>query len=485
MLEIVEDMTLESGQVVANRYRLDRIVGEGGMGVVWAATHVLTEKRCALKFLKGDRTGDPKGQQRLLHEARAICRIRHPNVAQVHDVLELTNGAPFLVMDLLDGEPLSARVEAKGKLSTSDLLTVLPPLVSAVRAAHELGLIHRDLKPDNVFLERHAGGLETVRVLDFGIAKRFDVGVPGPSAASLFTSRRSLTNTNTIVGTPAYMAPEQLRLGTVVGPPADVFALGVLTYECALGELPPRDPISYHIVHDEARRRLDACEPPLPAALCDLIARSMGDDPAQRPTLEAIADDLRGLLGSSGKLPAAPAAAPNEPALMSTVPLGAMSPASPAGTAAVNRTSVMTPTPNPSPPTPTPTFVASSTSVAETAPRRGKAALLFLLAALVVGGLGVALIARSRATPTPTPAASSPLLAAPPVQPSTALSTTSLSADTPPASSSSPLAAASASSAPRVDTPKPRGSASAKRPGVSSSTPAASNHETIPAYERE
>jgi eukaryotic-like serine/threonine-protein kinase len=482
MLEIVEDMTLEAGQVVANRYRLDRIVGEGGMGVVWAATHILTEKRCALKFLKGDRSGDPKGQMRLLHEARAICRIRHPNVAQVHDVLELTNGAPFLVMDLLDGEPLSARVEAKGKLSASELLTILPPLVSAVRAAHELGLVHRDLKPDNVFLERH-GGLESVRVLDFGIAKRFDIGEPGPSAASLFTSRRSLTNTNTIVGTPAYMAPEQLRLGTVIGPPVDVFALGVLAYECALGELPPRDDRTYLMLHQEVRARLAAREPPLPAALAELFAQAMCDEPAERPTLEAFARVLTELVGSSGNLPAAAAVA-SEPALAATMPLGVASPA------AIARTSIMTPTPAAAPgPPPTPTFLASSSSVASPAPGRSKAALLFLAIALAVGALGLLLIARSRSTTPHGVEGASPASAAAPsgassaeLPPAQSPAAASAAPSAVPSSSSAPPAIAAASAA-RADTPRPRGSA--KRPSLVPSTPAASNHETIPAYDRE
>ena len=481
MLEIVEDMTLEPGQVVANRYRLDRIVGEGGMGVVWAATHVLTEKRCALKFLKGDRSADPKGQQRLLHEARAICRIRHPNVAQVHDVLELANGAPFLVMDLLDGEPLSARVEAKGKLSTSELLAILPPLVSAVRAAHEFGVVHRDLKPDNVFLERH-GAVETVRVLDFGIAKRFDIGGPGPSAASLFSSRRSLTSTNTIVGTPAYMAPEQLRLGTVIGPAVDVFALGVLAYECAVGELPPRDDRTYLMLNGEVHRRLAMLEPPLPAALAELIERAMADEPADRPTLEVFGSVLAELVGSSGSLLAAPAAS-SEPAIAVIRPIGAVS------AAAIARTSIMTPNPAP-PPAPRPTFVGSSTSVSEPPPRRSKAALVFLVVALACGGLGLVLIARARALPvrdaslTSKAASVAPSASVAVEQPPPGSSRVSASATAPPSSSAAPSASVTAaSSAARRETPRPRGSA--PRPSNLLPTPAASTHETIPAYDRE
>ncbi|MEO8801498.1 MAG: serine/threonine-protein kinase, partial [Polyangiaceae bacterium] len=180
MLEILPDEPVKAGEIVAHRYRLDRVVGEGGMGVVWAATHVLTEKPCALKFLKAGRAADPRSHARLLHEARATCRVRHPNVAPVHDILELPNGVPFIVMDLLDGEPLSARLR-RGSLDWTETLEILVPTADAIMAAHEHGVVHRDLKPDNVFLESTSDGGYEVKVLDFGIAKRFDiVGEAGP-----------------------------------------------------------------------------------------------------------------------------------------------------------------------------------------------------------------------------------------------------------------------------------------------------------------
>ena len=162
---------LTAGAIVANRFQLGRQLGQGGMGAVWSATHTVTGKTVALKFLSGPSEADDDSRRRLLREARAACSVRHPNVVQVHDVLELEGGAPVLVMDLLEGESLGDRLERQTKLPPDELVRLVVPMVSALEAAHARGVIHRDIKPDNVFLANRPDGSVDVKVLDFGIAK--------------------------------------------------------------------------------------------------------------------------------------------------------------------------------------------------------------------------------------------------------------------------------------------------------------------------
>lgn len=283
MLEIVPDEPQKAGEIVAHRYRLERVVGEGGMGVVWAATHVLTGKPCALKFLKASRAADPRSHSRLLHEARAVCRVRHPNVAPVHDILELASGVPFIVMDLLDGEPLSAKLRREGRLSWNATAEILVPTVDAILAAHEQRVVHRDLKPDNVFLERGADDRVEIRVLDFGIAKSFDLmgETVAEEAPKTSLPTQGLTTTHSFVGTPSYMAPEQISHATDVGPAADVWSLGVIAYECLTGARPERDPDT----HGAARTAADELRSRAPTANAEAVALVMSMlevDPASR-----------------------------------------------------------------------------------------------------------------------------------------------------------------------------------------------------------
>ncbi|HEX7665000.1 MAG TPA: serine/threonine-protein kinase [Polyangiaceae bacterium] len=288
---------------MAHRYRLDRVVGEGGMGVVWAATHVLTEKPCALKFLKGGRAADPRSHARLLHEARATCRVRHPNVAPVHDILELPNGVPFIVMDLLDGEPLSARLR-RGSLDWKETLAILAPTADAIMAAHEQGVVHRDLKPDNVFLEKTSDGGYEVKVLDFGIAKRFDVATDGVALAdersgTTTTTTHGLTTTNSMIGTPSYMAPEQIRLDADVGRPADVWMLGMLAFECLTGRRPDRDLLTHGVDAMLAERELEEHGEGVTPASIRFVLDMLQLDPADRPSLAELRVTMRSLRGST------------------------------------------------------------------------------------------------------------------------------------------------------------------------------------------
>jgi serine/threonine-protein kinase len=227
--ELGADVTPDVGDVVADKYRIDARLGEGGMGVVFEATNVLTHKRVALKWIHPRTTDPEQATKRFLREARAAGRIAHPNVVDVYDVGRAGDSF-FLVMELLRGEPASRLIGSEaGPQPPSMLVDVLMPAMRGIHAAHEAGVVHRDLKPDNLFLCRDAEGeLETTKVLDFGISK----------AIAEEEELNGITKTGAVVGTPHYMAPEHLRGHRALDRRADVYALGVILYEGLTGVMP-------------------------------------------------------------------------------------------------------------------------------------------------------------------------------------------------------------------------------------------------------
>ncbi len=288
MLEIVED-PLEEGRVIAGRFRLERPLGEGGMGVVWAAREIAGGKVVALKFLRSERDGDPKNRARFLREARSAMAVSHPHVAKVHAVLETETGMPFLVMDLLEGDSLRTVLRRRRRLTPAECTRVFVPVSEAVEAAHALGIVHRDLKPENVFLVH---GVD-VRVLDFGIAKQLRTEPQGDATASA-----SLTSTGAVLGTPQYMAPEQIFAEADLDARADVWALGVMLYECLAGHRPfdaiGLGPLIKRITVDPIRPLADAV-PGLPPALCAIVDRMLSRSRDGRPSLA----EVRAALGYS------------------------------------------------------------------------------------------------------------------------------------------------------------------------------------------
>ncbi len=207
------------------RYRIVRALGEGGMGVVYEAEHPGLGKRVALKTLRPSFADDDEVVARFVREGMAAARIRHPNVVDVTDV-GTERGLPYLVMEMLDGATLGALIE-RGPIDPESVASLLLPVCAAVAAAHARGVLHRDLKPDNVFLARTPHGPAQPKVLDFGIAKILGDG------ADL-----SLTSTAAVLGTPFYMSPEQARGARDLDARADQYALGVMLYECATGQKP-------------------------------------------------------------------------------------------------------------------------------------------------------------------------------------------------------------------------------------------------------
>lgn len=235
MLSRVE---LGRARVLANRYALKGRLGRGGMGEVWRAKRLDDGLEVAVKLLREDLARDESAKKRFVREARAAAAVTHPNVVALYDVHE-SDETPFLVMELLHGETLGERLRRKGALGVAETAAVLLPVFDAVEAAHAAGVVHRDLKPDNVYLARDGAGSErvSVRVLDFGIAKQVEK-LATPMGETLGATTQSLATTGAMLGTPYYMAPEQALGERDVDARADLWSLGVMLYECLAGKRP-------------------------------------------------------------------------------------------------------------------------------------------------------------------------------------------------------------------------------------------------------
>ena len=217
----------KQGATLAGRYRLLEQLGEGGMGSVWKAEHLLLHSHVAVKIIDPDVARLEFNLARFLREAKTLATLRSPHVVQVLDFGSDAE-APYLVMELLQGQTLGRRVSEQGRLSLGETCRVLQDVCAAMSLVHEQGLIHRDLKPENIFLCETGGGQRVTKVVDFGIAK----SLRGDMTASM------KTRTGHMLGTPSYMSPEQCRGLKDIDHRADLWALGVIAYECLLGKVP-------------------------------------------------------------------------------------------------------------------------------------------------------------------------------------------------------------------------------------------------------
>jgi serine/threonine protein kinase len=268
------------GALIAGRYRLDRLLGKGGMGQVWAATHDITHRVAALKLLNGP-VHLQAARRRFLREARAASAVNHPNVVRIHDFFVLEDGTPVMIMDLLEGETLGRKLTRQGSLSLETTAGILLPVVSAVGTAHARGIIHRDLKPENVFLSAGPPGASRVHVLDFGIAKLMPQGTPGGVDDS-----DALTGTGGLMGTPCYMSPEQGFGEGTVDHRTDIWALGIVIYEALAGSRPVDGANVGQVLKrllSEAITPIEVLVPDLPAAVTELVGRMLQRDPEGRP----------------------------------------------------------------------------------------------------------------------------------------------------------------------------------------------------------
>jgi eukaryotic-like serine/threonine-protein kinase len=214
------------GDVVEGKYRLTRIIGRGGMGAVWQAHNIALDIDVAIKLIRRDRTA-PGAGERLLTEARAAARLMHPAIVRVFDFGETEQGDPFIAMELLHGEALSAILRRKKRLSPAVSVQTLLPVAGALASAHSKGIVHRDLKPDNIIIITDENGALVPKIVDFGIAKLLQ---PDPD--------RAVTMAGEVLGSPDYMSPEQARGLDNVGEATDVWAFSVVLYELLTGKRP-------------------------------------------------------------------------------------------------------------------------------------------------------------------------------------------------------------------------------------------------------
>ena len=209
------------------RYAIEKVLGRGGMSAVYAATHRVTGKRVAIKWLASELRDRPEAAERFVREARVAARIRSPYVVDVYDVFEQDDGM-FLVMEYLEGEPLDVAL-ARRRFSIAESVDVMQQCLRGLAAAHAVGVIHRDVKPSNIFLCEGRGAGRTVKLIDFGISKLLSTSLP---------DNLTLTTTGTVIGTPSYMAPEQLHGDRNIDARVDVYASGAVLYECLTGVKP-------------------------------------------------------------------------------------------------------------------------------------------------------------------------------------------------------------------------------------------------------
>jgi len=428
-----------AGALIDGKYRVEQVLGEGGMGIVFQATHVRLGQRVAIKMLHPHMLSKPEIVERFEREARAAGQLRSANAVRVVDVDVTPEHLPYMVMEFLDGHDLQAELEKRGRFSVADSVDCVLQACSAMNEAHALGIVHRDLKPSNLFLARE-GASTVVKVLDFGISKmaanELDVHV---------------TSTLATMGTPLYMSPEQIRSTKSVDARADVWSLGVILFELLTGRPPfmgSAMAVSASIVADPPPS-LRQLQPGVPESLEQVVLKALAKTPDARwPDVQSLAAALAPFRG--GRVSILPQGArerlTSSPSLASGPTLAAPTPGIGVSPMAHTEAAVQGATPAP---IITAGSWAGMPAGATTRPRRGRVVFLAALAAvpLVAIAVGAVVVLRpgrvtdgapvAAASVAPPPAESSSTLAAATVAPS-------------PAESASSAAVAVASGAPAV-----------------------------------
>jgi serine/threonine-protein kinase len=289
----MRDQPVEPGEILAGKYRIGKVLGTGAMGMVVAALHIGLNQQVAIKFMLAGGKKGREQEERFLREARVAAMLRSQHAGKVLDVAMTEGGAPYIVMEFLDGQDLDSLLTARGPLSTQDAVTYILQACEAIAEAHGLGIVHRDIKPANLFLTRGVGGAPCVKVVDFGIAKETD-------------SNLGLTSTGTALGSPLYMCPEAMNGAHDVDARADIWSLGATLYQLLAGVTPfhadtlmalttrvcldPPTPINHY-------------RPDVPAQLAAVIVQAL-EKPRERrwPSVSAFAAALApyGSAGSAG-----------------------------------------------------------------------------------------------------------------------------------------------------------------------------------------
>ena len=320
------------GRTIEGKYRLDALLGEGGMGCVYRATRLLIGDTVAIKILHSATMRDPNAIERFRREAQAAARLKHPNVVAIYDFGVGADDSVYLVMEMADGEDLRRLIERHGKLSLHVASELLDQLCSALDEAHQRSIVHRDLKPENILVRSTPNGYR-VKVLDFGIAKLKD----------LSTTSATLTQVGTVIGTPAYMSPEQCR-GREVDSRSDIYSLGIILYEMLTGSVPfyakhSAEVVALHV--SELPPPPSARNPAIPPAVEAVVMRALQKNPdARQQSAGEFAKELATAVRAASALPQATEAMPLALASF-TVPVAQ------APTSAVTPTAPQQPYPSP------------------------------------------------------------------------------------------------------------------------------------------
>ena len=387
------NLEVKPGDLVGGRYEIVRLLGAGGMGSVFEAKHTLLGRVVAIKVLRPEIALHPTFAGRFLQEAKAAAELSHKHIVQLTDY-GLDGERPYMVMEYLHGESFGALLKRERRLSPERVVAVMDPVLRALTFAHERGVIHRDIKPDNIFLASDDEGEVTPKIVDFGIAKRQDESV-------------QLTSAGAALGTPAYMSPEQVMASKNVTPAADQYAVGTTMYEALTGENPfVADTLNAFIIAKATQnpRDLHTLRPDLETEFCAVIMRTLARAPEDRfPSLTALREALsswRGgtLQGTTGVGPSTPGV-PTAQQLRSDVGTRDIAPLAPAQQTLPNGTPATTP------------MALAATALSLThpevaAPRDNRMAFLSLGAVVLVAVAAIAAVTLSRpATPAVSPQA--------------------------------------------------------------------------------